>query len=313
MTDIPSLIALLAVRDEADIIVPAVEHLIAQGAQVYVIDDGSTDGTAAALAPLLGRGVLRIERFPEESGIAPAAAAARPWECLLRRKEQLARELEADWFIHHDADEFRESPWDNLTLAAGLARVDRLGYNAVDFAVLNFPPVTDDYRAGADLALLFPYCEPATDLDRLQVKCWKKQPEINLVSSGGHDPAFPGRRVFPVRFLCRHYPLRGREQAARKIRARRARFAPEHDRGWHRQYDALAPEDPVLRDPATLTRYAAEQVKAGLFLRHRDWEQATAERVELARELARCRRLLAFVSRDLEVRTAECDDKDRQL
>ena len=304
MTDNLRLLALLAVRDEADIIVPAVEHLIAQGAQVYVLDDGSTDGTAAALRPLLGRGLLHLERFPEESGIDPAAAAARPWECLLRRKEQLARELPADWFIHHDADEFRESPWDGLTLADACARVGRLGGNAIDFTVLNFPPLDDNYRAGADLA--------AAGLDRLQIKCWKRQPQVDLVSAGGHEARFPGRRVFPVRFLCRHYPLRGQGHAEKKIRARRERFAPEHDRGWHRQYDALPAGGSVLRDPATLARYDAERVKADLFVRHRDWEQATAARAELERDLARCRKMLAFVSRDLEVRTAECDSPERQ-
>lgn len=308
MTMAPRLIALLAVRDEEDIIAAAVRHLIAQGAEVYVLDDGSTDGTVAELTPLLGKGVLRIERFPAESGISPAAAAARPWECLLRRKEQLAGELAAEWFIHHDADELRESPWDGLTLREAIARVDRLGYNAVDFAVYNFPPVHDAYRAGDDLARAFPYCEPAAGLDRLQVKCWKKQPQVDLASSGGHEARFPGQRVFPVRFLCRHYPLRGQVQGERKLRARRARFAPEHDRGWHCQYDGLPAGGSLRRDPATLTRYDEEQVKAGLLIRHRDWEQAAAETAELARELARCRAMLALVSRDLELRTAECEE-----
>ena len=57
----------------------------------------------------------------------------------------LAATLEANWFLHHDADEFRESPWPDLDLLGALERVDALGYSAIDFRVLNFRPTHDDF------------------------------------------------------------------------------------------------------------------------------------------------------------------------
>ena len=58
-----SVVAIVAAFNEADVIGPVVGDLIDQGLQVYVLDDGSTDGTVAAVEPLVGRGVLAIERL----------------------------------------------------------------------------------------------------------------------------------------------------------------------------------------------------------------------------------------------------------
>ena len=77
------------------------------------------------------------------------------------RKEQLSRELEGDWFLHYDADEFRESPWAHLDLRHGIELVERLGDNAIDFAVLNFWPTDADVDAGGDVQRRFRHWEPA--------------------------------------------------------------------------------------------------------------------------------------------------------
>ena len=130
-------VAIIAAYNEADVIGHVVADLIDQGVHVHFLDDGSTDATVAAVEPFLGRGVIAIERLSE-----PTHAADRPfnWEAILRRKGELARELDADWFVHHDADEFRESPLPHVTLAEAIGHVDALGYNAIDFHLLNFWP-----------------------------------------------------------------------------------------------------------------------------------------------------------------------------
>src|SRR5262245_36777958 len=101
-------VAILAAYNEADIIEQVVADLIAQGVGVYVLDDGSTDGTVAAIEPWVGRGVLCIERA---SARGASGSDTFDWERILLRKTEVAREIHADWVIHHDADEFRESPW----------------------------------------------------------------------------------------------------------------------------------------------------------------------------------------------------------
>src|SRR5580765_581681 len=117
-----SVVAIIAAYNEADIIEQVVSDLINQDVQVYFMDDGSTDGTVATVERHLGRGVLGIERLasPVENG----APSRFDWERILQRKTQLAMELEASWFIHHDADEFRESPWSHLSLREAIRHVD---------------------------------------------------------------------------------------------------------------------------------------------------------------------------------------------
>src|SRR5689334_15393955 len=101
-------VAIVAAYNEADIIAQVVADLIAQGVDVYVLDDGSTDGTAAAVERFVGRGVIAVEALRAHP---TASAAPFDWTGILARKTALARAIDADWFIHHDADEFRESPW----------------------------------------------------------------------------------------------------------------------------------------------------------------------------------------------------------
>src|SRR5882757_8360990 len=141
-----TVVAIIAAYNEADIIEHVVRDLVEQGIGVYFLDDGSSDGTVAAVEPYLGRGVLAIEQLKDLATARPAAVF--DWERILRRKMQLAGQLDASWFIHHDADEFRESPWSQLSLRDAIQRVDALGYNAIDFAGLDFWPVHDRFRAG---------------------------------------------------------------------------------------------------------------------------------------------------------------------
>src|SRR5207247_4523699 len=105
---------------------------------------------------------------------ADGAAAVVGWERILLRKTERARQLDASWFIHHDADEFRESPWSHLSLFEAIRRVDGLGFNAIDFAGLDFWPVHDRFRAGDEVPdALASYTEPAP-YDRLQIRCGQK-------------------------------------------------------------------------------------------------------------------------------------------
>jgi hypothetical protein len=276
-----SVIAIVAAYNEADIIGQVVGYLIAQGIQVYFLDDGSTDGTVAAIEPYVGRGVLCIERL---TGAADnAAPRSFAWERILLRKTELARQLDADWFVHHDADEFREAPWAHASLLEGIRRVDALGFNAIDFSSLDFWPIDDTFQPGDDVRAAFPFYSEHAPYDHLQIRCWKKTDDIDLASSGGHEACFDGRRVFPLRFILRHYPIRGQRHGERKIFAeRQKRFLDEERaRGWHVQYDDVQKGGSFLRDPASLLRYDADAVRVGLALRHRGVEALEASLLEM--------------------------------
>src|SRR5262245_31158553 len=99
-----SVVAIVAADNEADIIPAVIRDLIDQDVFVYFLDDGSTDGTVRAVEQYEGRGVIRIERLRSPGH---GASMEFGWAQILRRKAQIATELDADWFIHHDADEFR--------------------------------------------------------------------------------------------------------------------------------------------------------------------------------------------------------------
>src|SRR5258707_282662 len=93
-------IAIMSAFNEADIISSVIGHLVENRVDVYLIDNHSTDDTVAQAKRWLGKGLLDIELFPKSE-----PADTFDWAAILRRKEELAMTLQADWFIHHDADE----------------------------------------------------------------------------------------------------------------------------------------------------------------------------------------------------------------
>ena len=261
-------IALIAAYNEEDIISSAIGHLVDSGVDVYLIDNRSTDNTVSEARKWLGKGLLEIEEFPEK---APEGEPLPfDWTAILRRKEELAATLDAAWFLHHDADEFREAPWPGMKLADAIRWVDRLGYNCIDFRVFNFPPTDDAFRPGDDPRSHFRYWNEAADFDRSQLKCWKKgSGPVSLIPSGGHEVGMSNRRVFPIPFLLRHYPIRGQTHGRRKIFSeRRGRFLDrERAREWHIQYDGIEEEShDFLADPAKLRPFDENQMRLELML-----------------------------------------------
>ena len=250
--------ALMAVYNEADVVREAVTKLIAQGVDVHLIDNASTDGTAERVADLVGRGVVDIEtaRFYENG------REVYDWTALLKMKEERARKLGYDWYLHVDADEIRHAPWPGVSLAEGLARVDAEGFSLVNFKLYNFR-LTEQTVIGEDFESSMTLYSGTERFNQRQVKAWKAHPQADLAALGGHHVRFPGARVYPVRFIHKHYPVRSLEHGRRKILAeRKARFSQaERARGWHVQYDHLSDVDPkdVFWRAEDLTPYDHER------------------------------------------------------
>lgn len=219
------IIALIAARNERRFIVPCLEHVRAQGLHAWLLDNESTDGTAALVAPFLGGTVLGMETFPHAGGYR--------WTAILKRKEQLALELDADWFVHLDPDEFRCPPPWAATMHDAIAEADRRGFNAINFDEYCFIPSRespdhDHPRFRETLRTYYPFA-PRTPY---RVNAWKKQRgRVDLATSGGHLVAFPGQRLFPESFPMRHYIALSREHAIEKYS--RVYDAAELKNGWH--------------------------------------------------------------------------------
>jgi hypothetical protein len=305
-------LAIIAAYNEADIIAATVGDLVAQGARVHLIDHGSTDDTVREASRHAGER-LEIERLPPADRF--------PWAELLRHKEAIAARHPGSFIIHADADELRESPWPGVGLVEGLEEVARHGYNAVDFAVLDFAPLVGVAPySGGDLRAAFTHFAWGQAYNRLQIRCWR-QPvaRVDLASSGGHEARFEGRRVFPVRFVLRHYPIRSEAHGAHKVpNERRARFLDEERaRGWHVQYDAWQPGASFLRQASELERFDDVVTRRQLALREaqarEDGRQSLAAQLAHDRDLmhaalAEAERLRATTAVAEHEREAACHD-----
>ena len=244
-------VAIMSSFNEADIIGPSLDYLLQQGVRVHLLENWSTDSTYAIAAAWEARGVY-IERFPPEGRgdhylIGP----------ILRRKEELAKELQADWFIHTDVDEIREGPFPSGGIREALHHAGRGGFNCVDSTRVDFSPIDESFLPGDDFQSHFRFWEPLGTSP--QRKIWKKTPaSVNLTGSGGHDVSFPGRRVYPFNFLLRHYPYRSSQQASRKLFEDRNLNPEEYQAtGWGKHYYWHQSDPTRLRPPEDLRRFSS--------------------------------------------------------
>ena len=234
------IVALLATYNEERFVEGCIEHLTRQGIGVYLIDNDSTDGTVRRAERYLGHGVIGIETLPRRGEFSLVS--------ILERKEQLARELDAEWFMHHDADEIRVAPRAGETLAAALAAVDAAGYNAVNFLEFTFVPTVeapdhDHPRFSETMRHYYPFLPSFPH----RLNSWKRQPDgVELARSGGHQVGFPGLRMWPDSFSMRHYLFLSKEHAVAKY-AGRVRTPLETSRGWGGWRTALAERTEELR------------------------------------------------------------------
>jgi hypothetical protein len=252
-------VAILAVYNEQDVVGPTIQKLLNDGVGVYVVDNWSTDRTDEIVRSFEGRGLVGHERFPATAG------DVFPFVEVLKRIEAIPAELGAGWYIHADADERRSGPWPGLTLREALWLADRSGFNAVDHTVINYRPIDNGFPPGSDYESYFRYFEMGRSADLLvQIKAWKNVGPVDLASSAGHQAAFPHRRVFPYKFLVKHYPIRSQSHGEQKVfRERGTRWdVRELARGWHHQYDDVAPKRSFLRDPKELIEDTGEATRA---------------------------------------------------
>lgn len=221
------IIALLAAYNEERFIGPCLENLIRQGLEVYLIDNSSVDSTVSIAEKYLGRGLLHIEIFPRDGMFC--------WQSLLKRKEELAATLDADWFLHVDADEIRLPPISNTSIAEALVDIDTQGYNTVNFFEFTFIPTReepdhDHPQFQQTMCWYYPFLPSWPH----RLNMWKRQDfQVDLASSGGHKINFPDLRIYPHSFPMRHYLFLSVAHAEEKYINKE--YDPEEiASGWHR-------------------------------------------------------------------------------
>lgn len=244
-------IAILATYNEERFIAGCLRHLFEQGVEVYLIDNCSTDNTVPIAETFRDRGLIAIEKLPRE-GIYS-------WRPILKRKEQLAASLEADWFMHVDADEIRLPPRSDVTLAQAFEEVDAQGYNAVNFLEFTFIPTRESPdHDHSDFQKTMRWYYPFLPFSPHRLNAWKRQPgPVNLAWSGGHKVRFRELRRYPIPFRMRHYLYLSVPHAISKYVERRYDQSEVRD-GWHGWRASLRPEMIKLPVQAELRNYLSD-------------------------------------------------------
>jgi glycosyltransferase involved in cell wall biosynthesis len=222
--------ALLCCRNEEVHIGPALDTLIREGLDVVLIDHGSTDNTVPIARGYLGRGLLGIEGLPWEGVFSLATQ--------LEAKRAVIDQLDHEWVVSADADEWVTSPDPGATLLEGLERADAAGANCVNFNEFVFVPApgedfeAPDYRMRMTRYYFFSPSRgrfrraPKTRLPR----AWKPGARLHT-GADGHRMTGPAR-FYPRSFILRHYICLSESHARRKY-VNRPFDDDEVARGWH--------------------------------------------------------------------------------
>lgn len=255
-------VALLAVRNEELFLKRCLDHLYQQGIEICIIDNGSTDESIQIAQSYIGRGVLRIENLSYHGCFDLPE--------ILRLKEKLAKEIDADWFIHYDTDEIREAPHPYRTLLDGIEDADKQGFNAINFDEFVFLP-TDDNQSyeGKDYVAEMQYYYFFEPYPMRRLNAWKNTSVgVDIVNSAGHCVNFEGKRVFPTRFIMRHYICLSRAHAIAKYGSRVFSLNAAKERGWSKDRVSFTPENLHFPDPKRLKRVSDSWDKSDPWARH---------------------------------------------
>ncbi len=252
---IKRIIAVIPHYNEKDIIESTIQHLIAQGIDVHIIDNWSTDGSFESIKKLSRKHSDRIsyERFPHYK------TSKYEWSKILKQVTTYAiSKLDKyDWVMLNDADEIRWSPWKNINLQKAISFIDSIGFNAIDYTVLNFKATKDGFNKKYNPCSFFKYAEfGELGAYFVQVKTWRNHKQADLAASAGHKVFFPNQKTFPLKFLLSHYPLRSTEQAKSKIfKDRIPRFTNDEKlKGWHSHYNGVTHESEFVYNKSGLIK-----------------------------------------------------------
>jgi glycosyltransferase involved in cell wall biosynthesis len=216
--------AILAVRNEACHIRRILPAFIGQGIDVVVIDNDSTDETAAICRQYLGKGVLFMERV--------AWTGCFDLSAQLEAKKDVAARLDHDWLIHTDADEWMQSPQKDETLLEGICRVSAQGFNAINFDEFVFLPVDDKSKLCTHYEreiLHYYFFEPCKN--RL-MRAWQRNANLSNRASGGHRLAGDKLKISAEPFILRHYIALSQQDALNKY-VGRTYSATDLSKSWH--------------------------------------------------------------------------------
>jgi len=246
--------AILAVRNERAYLGNCLGHLIENGLDYIVIDNGSTDGAAELLRqPRFAGSLVDYRTHPYEGAF--------DWTGLMQAREAAAAEADADWVLFVSADEIMHSYVPGETLAQGIERLSQSGADVIDFNEFVFLPIDHDYASdtpGAQPMLHYYFHEPGRP--RL-MRARRRSLQVSHVAKGGHVLEGAPFQLAQESFALRHYLFRDQAHALAKYTGRVFR-QDELERGWHRNRVGVEANRFAFPPTETLHRLAYPEDRA---------------------------------------------------
>jgi hypothetical protein len=237
--------AILAIRNEEAYLANCLRHLVRNGINFVIIDNGSSDASTEIYRRReFASYLVDVQELPFLGAFYLAEQ--------LRHKMMIVDAINTDWVIHLDADEVMHPYRQGESLNEALCRLDAEGWNVVNFDEFVFLPVEDGYVSEApehQPMSLYYFFQPY--VPRL-MRAWRKIGGFSMVEHGGHSLVGADIRLAPEYLALRHYIVRNQVHAFGKYTTRT--FASnEIALGWHGNRVAQ-PAQAFLLPPAALLK-----------------------------------------------------------
>jgi len=205
------IITIIPAYNEIDIIEEVIEHLLSQKLEIIVLDNFSNDGTFEICKKYSDQGLLKVHKFESKT-----------FDVQLNNRilYDLAIKEGAEWVIACAADEILETGIKNSTLREEIEKAAKEGCNLIQFDRFDFFLTDNDNETAKSVTEKLTYysCQ-----GEHVYRAWECIPGIDLEAGGSHYPYFPGGegyKIYPKKFVMRHYPFRSIQQAERKAKER---------------------------------------------------------------------------------------------
>lgn len=193
----PQLTAIVTCRNAGATLERLLENLAWHGAEIVVIDNGSTDATREIAKSHLGQVVIEIISDPYRGYFDLTHQ--------LSLKRRLIQDIGSGWIIHADADEFLDSP-DEGPLRDYLGYWGESEIVAFDCDEFMFLPRDEsDRHSPENFETTMQAYVPFAERDPKQRVFRATAPLARWMATGGHTVAGPDNPVAPVRLRLRHY------------------------------------------------------------------------------------------------------------
>ena len=246
-------VSIFPVRNEEDVIEATIGKLIKEGVEVFILDNWSDDGTWEILQGI-DHPNLHIERWPEAGPDEYFSL-----EGALRKIEDMALEHPDAWILGQGSDEVLVPPWPGVSLRDALCRVEKEGYNFIEVLLHNFEPTDDDFVRGMDPEEHFDSF--FIEKERPHRRIWRqpKGEKVKIADNASHNINFNGRKIYPTKWIMKHYRLRSQRHGEQKMADRRKRYKPEElKKGWHVHYNHIKEGHNFIKDPKKLESFRAK-------------------------------------------------------